>query len=335
MDSFSWFICNWWNFKTVAVSSDQNVYVAGSTTGSFGSQTNQGGRDVFVSKVDGTGSIQWTKFVGSSGDEEAFGIAVSPDGNSIYVVGRTTGNFSTNTNSGFNDGFVAKLSDSGSLTWVKLIGSESQDNATDVSISPDGNSVYVVGYTLGLLTGQSSVQGVDSYLAKFDGNMDWLNIIPGTNDEYALNVKATADSTAIYIAGSALKSRINGQEMSSGSISTFLVKYLTNGTFTWARLTNSFSATSSGLAVSSGSNEIYSSVSSASALIYRFSACPNGTYYPDGLSGECFDCPVGSTCSVGSTTPVVCGSGKYSRAGSVACLDCQQGSYCVNGELTM
>src|SRR5437899_3063649 len=75
-----------------------------------------GGVDAFVAKLSPPGSaLVYSTYVGGSGGDEGFGIAVDPAG-SAYVTGRT---FSTNfpttmsgvqpNSGGGNDAFVAKI----------------------------------------------------------------------------------------------------------------------------------------------------------------------------------------------------------------------------------
>src|SRR5437899_2785518 len=66
-----------------------NVYVAGTTDGALPGQTNAGGYDAFVRKYDANGIEVWTRQFGGAGEERSFGIAMSGDGLSEYVVGGT------------------------------------------------------------------------------------------------------------------------------------------------------------------------------------------------------------------------------------------------------
>jgi hypothetical protein len=74
-----------------------NAYVTGwtystnydVTPGAF-QTTNGGGQDVFVTKLNATGTaLVYSTYIGGSGDEGGSGIAVDGSGNA-YVTGRTT-----------------------------------------------------------------------------------------------------------------------------------------------------------------------------------------------------------------------------------------------------
>lgn len=73
--------------KSVAVDADGNSYVLGSTTGAFAGAVNQGKRDLFLSRVDRTGEVAWTRQWGSAEDDKP--IAVFVDGESLLVVTST------------------------------------------------------------------------------------------------------------------------------------------------------------------------------------------------------------------------------------------------------
>jgi NADH:ubiquinone oxidoreductase subunit len=83
-----------------------NVYISGSTEGSLGGP-NAGGADAFVSKYDAAGSLQWTRQLGTSGNDYSDGVSADGLGN-VYFSGRTTGSLAE-PNAGVADAFVAKI----------------------------------------------------------------------------------------------------------------------------------------------------------------------------------------------------------------------------------
>jgi len=116
----------------IAVDSSGNAYVTGflASTVYFGSiQINQGSnRDIFIAKLNSTGSWQWAVKAGGGSDDTGYGIAVDSSGNA-YVTGHfqntaTFGNTSL-TSSGSNDIFVAKMDTNGSWQWAVKAGGSS------------------------------------------------------------------------------------------------------------------------------------------------------------------------------------------------------------------
>ena len=113
---------------SIAEDPSGNIYVIGNYTqtisqGSY-NFTSSGGQDIFVGKYNNQGQVQWLISIGGSSAENAYGIALSPDGNSIYIGGQFQSN---NCNfggtilatSGLNDIFLAKYNASdGTLIWA-------------------------------------------------------------------------------------------------------------------------------------------------------------------------------------------------------------------------
>ena len=58
-----------------------------------------GGDDFFLLKYDSTGSLSWTRQTGTTGNDTAYGVAVSGDG-FIYLTGCTAGNLNGQINAG-------------------------------------------------------------------------------------------------------------------------------------------------------------------------------------------------------------------------------------------
>ena len=108
-----------------------NIYVAAQsrsgdfkTTGSAFQTGSGGGQDGVVLKIDPTcNNVIWSSYLGGSGDDGAFVIAVNPTSNDIFVGGATvSGNFPGNkagvyqgsNQGGSTDGFVAQIANDGS-----------------------------------------------------------------------------------------------------------------------------------------------------------------------------------------------------------------------------
>jgi hypothetical protein len=79
----------------VTVDSSGNVYVAGSTSGGLDG-TNAGNSDLFVVKYNSSGTKQWTKQLGTSSNDYAYGVATDSSGN-VYVTGTTEGGLDGNS----------------------------------------------------------------------------------------------------------------------------------------------------------------------------------------------------------------------------------------------
>jgi hypothetical protein len=143
----------------IAVDNSGNAYVVGSTTspnfpttpgayqGTFG-----GVSDVFVAKLNSTGTgLIYATYLGGSGDDEGYGIAVDSSGNA-YVGGSASAGFPTTPGAfqrtfggGAGDGFVAKLNPTGTaLVYSTYLGGSFDDSVANIAIDSAGNA-YVTG----------------------------------------------------------------------------------------------------------------------------------------------------------------------------------------------
>src|SRR6266446_4487674 len=98
---------------SVAVDGSGNVYVEGYSFATWGSPVRvySGGADSFGVKLDSSGNLIWNTFLGGSGDDYGYGIAVDGSGN-VYVTGDSNATWGSPVraySSNF-DVFVAKLS---------------------------------------------------------------------------------------------------------------------------------------------------------------------------------------------------------------------------------
>jgi Tol biopolymer transport system component/subtilisin-like proprotein convertase family protein len=112
-----------------------------------------GGLDVFVARLVAGGS-RWDfmQYIGDTGDDLSWAIAVDGAG-AMVLAGRTTSaNFPT-TAGGFNnrpsgslDAFLTKIRADGALDYSTYIGARSEDSATAIALDPNGG-VYLAGWT--------------------------------------------------------------------------------------------------------------------------------------------------------------------------------------------
>ncbi|MGB3193274.1 MAG: S8 family serine peptidase [Limnoraphis sp.] len=91
-----------------AVATDRfgNVYITGRTRGKLG-QTHAGGDDVWVTKYNVNGALQWIQQLGTVGEDVSNSIAVGST--ALYITGSTSGSLSS-ANKGGDDAWLIKLS---------------------------------------------------------------------------------------------------------------------------------------------------------------------------------------------------------------------------------
>ncbi len=174
--------------NAIAIDGSGNAYITGSTSGNFpvsggAYQTayGGGGSDVFVAKLNATGSaLAYCTYLGGNGDDVGFGIGVDGAGEA-YVAGETGGNFpvsggayQTLYGGGTYDVFLTKLNAAGNgLAYSSYLGGIGNDSAYSMALDGSGNA-YVTGYTTGNFPTSSGAfqtdygENGDAFVAKFD-----------------------------------------------------------------------------------------------------------------------------------------------------------------------
>ena len=140
----------------IAIDGSGNLYVTGSSAtwngpaGQSPLHAYSGNSDIFVLKLDSSGSYRWHTFYGSSIDDVGIGIATDGSGN-VYVTGDSyatwngpAGQSPLHAYSGNSDIFVLKLDSSGSYRWHTFYGSDYGDYGYAAATDGSGN-VYVTG----------------------------------------------------------------------------------------------------------------------------------------------------------------------------------------------
>lgn len=198
-----------------------NVYVTGSTSGSFAGP-NAGSDDAFVGKYDAAGTLMWMRQLGTSANDEAYGVSADGVGN-VYISGYTGGNLD-GINAG-NDAFVSKYDAAGNLLWTRQSGMNGSDGSNGVSADGLGN-VYISGYSAAGLDG-------DAFISKYDaaGTLLWTRLLGNRGFDESLGVSADGLGN-IYISGNAA-ANLGGT--SAGGTDAFVAKYDATGTLLWIR----------------------------------------------------------------------------------------------------
>ncbi len=145
-------------------STNSRVYVTGSTSGNLHSQTLTGTTDAFISRYDTSGTRQWTRLLGVSGQATNGGSSFVDSSGNIYLVGTTYGNLDGQTLTGAGDVFVTKYDASGTRLWTILLGvSGASTNSADIDVDSSGITC-VTGYTAGNLDGQTLTGNPDVFV---------------------------------------------------------------------------------------------------------------------------------------------------------------------------
>lgn len=211
--------------KAIAVDSAGNVYVTGVTmssnfpvtTGVLSNQSS-GGEDAFVFKLDPTGHLLYSTYLGGERDDSGLSIAVDGSGNA-YVAGQTSstafpatsGAFQSSNHGGLSDCFVSKLNATGSgLIYSTFLGGGLLDKCEGVALDASGNA-YVTGTTYSsdfpmMLALQSSLAGTaNAFAAKINSSgsaLIYSTYLGGSSLDSGNSIAVDASGSA-YIAGDA------------------------------------------------------------------------------------------------------------------------------------
>jgi len=169
----------------IAVDEDGSAYVTGHTESvdfptTSGTFPYGGMEDVFVTKLDASGSILYSTYLGGSDEDMGDGIAV--DGAGVaYVTGHTvSADFPATSGAlpygGLDDAFAVKLDAGGGLLYATYLGGSMVDQAHSIAVDGSG-SAYVTGHTdstnfpttPGLFTDVDGTRA-DAFITKLDAN---------------------------------------------------------------------------------------------------------------------------------------------------------------------
>jgi Secretion system C-terminal sorting domain len=174
--------------------------------------------DMYIVKLDSTGTLQWTRKVGGADFDNANSIIQTADG--AYILAGETTSFGV---VGF-DMYIVKLSSNGSFLWNKTIGGISHDYANSIIQTADG------GY---IAAGESYSYGggwCEVYIVKLSSNGSFLwNKTIGVNgiNYFAFSIIQTADGGFIVLG------RTN--PIGTGQADIVIFKLGTNATLQWSK----------------------------------------------------------------------------------------------------
>ena len=116
--------------RSITIDSSDNIYVGGVSTGG-----GVGVYDSILIKYNSSGTFQWQRALGTSGQQINIQGMTSDSSDNVYIIGSNSSSY-----------FFAKYNSSGTLQWQRSLGGSGTDNGQGISADDKGN-IYVMGYS--------------------------------------------------------------------------------------------------------------------------------------------------------------------------------------------
>lgn len=170
-----------------------------------------------VWKFTGAGVLAWEAVLGGAGLHLFFDVAEMPDG-SLVAVGYSEGSFDGSSNRGGKDVIAARLTSTGSVSWMTQEGGVSDDYFMGVDVAPTGE-IMAVGYSNGTFLGTANQGGFDGIAVEFssDGDVNRHTIL-ATSQEDQLEDVLFYQATSAIVVGSVSGDKAVVARITSGTI---------------------------------------------------------------------------------------------------------------------
>jgi hypothetical protein len=226
----------------VIPTSDGGYVVGAHTLSNNGDVTgNHGSRDIWIFKINSTGTIQWQKTLGGSALEYIQSLIQTTDGgyaaagNTFSNDGDVTGQHGTGATS---DAWLVKLSADGDIEWQKTYGGTGSESFRGLSQTADGGYICAgeAASTDGDVTGYHGGPGLsDCWVVKVDavGTLEWQKCLGGTDTDFAYAAIQTPDGNFI-VAGNPI-SQDGDITNSHGGSDFWIVKLSDDSSILWQK----------------------------------------------------------------------------------------------------
>ncbi|MDN7025300.1 PKD domain-containing protein [Methanoculleus sp. FWC-SCC1] len=172
-------------------------YIAVGTTWSCDGDVcgNHGGCDLWVVKLDDSGTLLWQRCLGGTGLDSGSAVRPSADGGYVIVGSTLSSDGDVCGNHGSSDLWVVKLDGGGSLLWQACLGGSGYDEGWGITETADGGYVVVgsVASPDGDVSGNHGSS--DLWVVNLDaaGNLRWKSALGGSGGDYGYDICRTAD----------------------------------------------------------------------------------------------------------------------------------------------
>jgi len=260
----------------ISIDANNNTYSTGYFSGSatFGTGVTlnaNGATDIFVTKVNDQGVLQWAVKAGGIGPDRGLAIKADAAGN-CYVTGYYFGTATFGTSvitsvGGSQDIFIAKYNTSGILQWVVSAGGTEGESGNGITVDNSGN-VFVTGQFSGTalfgaisltsaIDPTTSLPSIDVFTVKLDASSNFLWAKKGSAKYTDRGLDIASDNSGnVYVVGQ-FSDTITFDNVHNNNMNNAisLIKYDNSGTEQWFRkIGGSTMNIAYGIAVDAASN---------------------------------------------------------------------------------
>jgi len=175
------------------------------------------GGDIWVSKLDQSGEIEWGRIYGGFDYDLSHSIQNTSEGG--YILAGSTHSFGA----GNRDIWILKLDQSGEIEWQKTYGGNDYDSPSLIQETSGG------GYIVVCNSNSFGAGDIDIWILKLtsSGDIEWQKAYGGNEDDNVYSIQQTSDGG--YIVG--------GKTMSfgEGEDDAWIIKLLGNGNIEWQK----------------------------------------------------------------------------------------------------
>jgi len=166
--------------------------IDGDLTGNPGTA---GDYNVWVIKLDVTGTILWKKLLGGTKSEYAYSINQTTDGGYVLCGESSSNDGDISANKGNRDFLIVKLNPTGDTEWLKTYGGANDDYAINISQTTDGG--YIVAGSSssgdGDITHNNAGEGIWILKLNPTGDLQWQKSLGGSSTDEGTDIKQTID----------------------------------------------------------------------------------------------------------------------------------------------
>ncbi len=142
---------------------------------------------------------EWARQIGTAATDTLVAMATDSQGN-VYVAMNSTGSLDGKPNLGDYDGYLLSYAPSGTLRFTAQIASNKTDYLSGLAVDAD-DTVWVSGYTFGVLPGQMPPGRTDGFVGRFapSGERLWLKQLGTPEIDKLSSISVSAQGVATVV----------------------------------------------------------------------------------------------------------------------------------------